>query len=122
MEFEDNVPIYLQIVVLIKKRIIQGLLKPGDKIPSVRELAEEVKVNPNTISRAYQELERDKITETKRGMGTFISGDENMMEVIRSEFSASMVTRFIRDMRETGFSDEEILKLLASAINTEDGK
>jgi GntR family transcriptional regulator len=122
MEFEDNVPIYLQIVVLIKKRIIQGLLKPGDKIPSVRELAEEVKVNPNTISRAYQELERDKITETKRGMGTFISGDENMMEVIRSEFSASMVTRFIRDMRETGFSDEEILKLLASAINTEGGK
>lgn len=122
MDFEDNVPIYLQIVVLIKKRIIQGLLKPGDKIPSVRELAEEVKVNPNTISRAYQELERDKITETKRGMGTFISGDENMMEVIRSEFSASMVTRFIRDMRETGFSDEEILKLLASAINTEGGK
>lgn len=122
MDFEDNVPIYLQIVVLIKKRIIQGLLKPGDKIPSVRELAEEVKVNPNTISRAYQELERDKITETKRGMGTFISGDENMMEVIRSEFSASMVTRFIRDMRETGFSDEEILTLLASAIHTEGGK
>ena len=122
MEFEDNVPIYLQIVVLIKKRIIHGLLKPGDKIPSVRELAEEVKVNPNTISRAYQELERDKITETKRGMGTFISGDENMMEAIRSEFSASMVTRFIRDMRETGFSDEEILTLLASAIHKEDGK
>ncbi len=122
MEFEENVPIYLQIVILIKKRIIQGTLKPGDKIPSVRELAEEVKVNPNTISRAYQELERQRITETKRGMGTFISGDENMMGVIRSEFSAEMVMRFIKEMRNTGFSDEEILTLLVSAIKAEEGK
>lgn len=119
MDFEDNMPIYMQIVILMKKRIIQGSLKSGDKMPSVRELAEELKVNPNTISRSYQELEKQKITETKRGMGTFISGEENMMETIRSEFSANMVTRFIRDMRETGFSDQEIIKLLSTAIHSE---
>lgn len=122
MDFEQTMPIYLQIVILIKKRIIQGKLKPEDKIPSVRELAEELKVNPNTISRAYQQLEQENITETKRGMGTFISGDTLIMEKIKTEQSNSIITRFIKDMTDAGFSQSETLTLLTQNLKSKEEK
>lgn len=67
IEFDNNLPIYLQIMNYMKKQIIIGKLGPGDKIESVRDLALELQINPNTIQRTFQELEREGIVETKRG-------------------------------------------------------
>ena len=66
IEFDNNLPIYLQIMTYLKKEIIIGKLLPGDKIPSVRELASELQINPNTVQRTFQELEREGIVETRR--------------------------------------------------------
>ena len=69
IEFDNNLPIYLQIMNYLKKEIVVGNLTAGDKIPAVRELALELQINPKTVQRAFQELERELIVETKRGLG-----------------------------------------------------
>ena len=66
IEFNSNLPIYLQIMNYIKRKIVSGELNGGDKLPSVRELSQELTVNPNTVQRTYQELERDNLTYTKQ--------------------------------------------------------
>ena len=118
MEFDKNIPIYIQIMDEIKRRVIAGVLHPGDKVPSVRELAEELKVNPNTIVRAFQELERAGITETRRGMGTFISEGEGMNAVeLKAQMGQAEAGSFVARMREAGISDDEIIRLVTAAVN-----
>lgn len=73
IDARSSTPIYEQIIQAIKESIIKGILQPGDKLPSVRELASTLTTNPNTVSKAYTELERMKIIETLRGKGTFVS-------------------------------------------------
>lgn len=73
IDARSSTPIYEQIINGVKELIIKGILSPGDKLPSVRELANELTTNPNTVSKAYAELERLKIIETLRGRGTFVS-------------------------------------------------
>jgi len=68
-------PIYEQIVDGIKENILKGIMRPGDKLPSVRELSALITANPNTVSRAYMELERQKVIETIRGKGTYVASD-----------------------------------------------
>ncbi|AIM10674.1 GntR family transcriptional regulator [Bacillus anthracis] len=75
IEFSPNTPIYIQVMEYIKKEIVTGHLLPGDKIPSVRELASELQVNPNTIQRTFQELERDGVVVTRRGMGRYVTNE-----------------------------------------------
>jgi GntR family transcriptional regulator len=72
VDISSGVPIYLQIIQQVKRRVATGILKPGERLPSVRELAETLRVNPNTVAKAVSELERDGIVETRRGSGTFI--------------------------------------------------
>ena len=86
-EFNPNIPIYIQIMNSIKQEIVTGLLKPGDKLSSVREHAETLSVNPNTVQRAYQELERESVSETRRGMGTFIVEKETLISDLKSEMA-----------------------------------
>ncbi len=82
IEFSPNIPIYIQVMEYIKKEIVTGHLLPGDKIPSVRELASELQVNPNTIQRTFQELERDGVVVTRRGMGRYVTNEgEKIMEL-----------------------------------------
>lgn len=83
IEFDNNQPIYLQIMNYIKGEIITGKLKPGDKIPSVRELAAELQINPNTVQRTFQELERETIVETRRGMGRYVTGSEETILTVK---------------------------------------
>lgn len=73
IDSRSSTPIYEQIINSVKESIIKGILQPGDKLPSVRELASMLTANPNTVSKAYSELERMKIIETLRGKGTFVS-------------------------------------------------
>jgi GntR family transcriptional regulator len=114
IEFNDKTPIYLQIMDLIKMDIVTGTLKAKDKLPSVREMAVTLKVNPNTLQRAYQELERLRIVYTQRGMGTFVGEEENMVEDLKKEMAKEVIDSFILRMKSLGFTDNEIIKSVSS--------
>ncbi|HBX47291.1 MAG TPA: GntR family transcriptional regulator, partial [Clostridiaceae bacterium] len=87
INFSNQMPIYVQIMNLIKLDIVTKKLRGGDKLLSVREMSENLKVNPNTIQRAYQELEREGITYTQRGMGTFVNDDNDMIRRLKNEMA-----------------------------------
>lgn len=108
-KYESDKPIYLQIIDRISKEIVRGVLKPGDKLPSVREMAIQSGVNPNTIQRTYSEMERMEIVETRRGQGTFVTEDSGMVEHLRKSMEASVVESFVQSMREIGVSETEII-------------
>jgi len=108
-EFNTSNPIYLQIAERVNRQVVKGELKAGDKLPSVREMAMTTGVNPNTIQRTYSELERLNIVETKRGQGTFITENEDILSKLRTELKSKQITSFVRDMKEMGFSDMEII-------------
>lgn len=116
IEFDNNQPIYLQIMNYIKGEIVRGKLKPGDKILSVRELAAELQINPNTVQRTFQELEREEIVETRRGMGRYVTGREETIMRIKKEMAQDVLDRFIRGMQELGFEGEDILAAVAENI------
>ncbi|WP_054940396.1 GntR family transcriptional regulator [Paenibacillus ihuae] len=122
IEFDNNQPIYLQIMNYLKGEIITGKLKPGDKIPSVRELAAELQINPNTVQRTFQELEREEIVETRRGMGRYVTGKEDTIMNIKKEMAQDILDRFIRGMQELGFQSEEIVTAVAENIAAKDRK
>jgi GntR family transcriptional regulator len=112
MEFNNNIPIYLQIIESIKQDIVVGKLKAGHKMPSVRELAGILKVNPNTIQRVYQELDREKITYTKRGMGTYVTEEEKTISSLKEEISKKIILDFVEGMNKLGFSNKELINAL----------
>ncbi len=112
MKFNDNLPIYIQITNLIKRRIASGDLKEGDKLASVRELSTQVKTNPNTVQRAYSELEREDLVFTQRGMGTFITENKEVVLKLKKNMASDIVKSFIFDMKSIGFKEEEILNLI----------
>ncbi|MNN40771.1 HTH-type transcriptional repressor YtrA [compost metagenome] len=122
IEFDNNQPIYLQIMNYLKGEIITGKLKSGDKIPSVRELAAELQINPNTVQRTFQELEREEIVETRRGMGRYVTGREETIMNIKKEMAQDILDRFIRGMQELGFQSEEIVAAVAENIAAKDRK
>jgi len=111
-EFDATIPIYLQIMTSIKHAIVTGTLHPGDRLPSVREQAESFSVNPNTVQRAYQELEREAISETRRGMGTYIVENKELISNLRTEMAQKVIQKYLEGMRSLGFSNDEILKSL----------
>jgi GntR family transcriptional regulator len=119
MEFDNNLPIYLQIMNKIKRDIVTGTLKAGDKIPSVRELAVELQINPNTIQRTFQELEREQIVETRRGLGRYVTSEEAKIMSIKKEMASELLEGFIHGMKDLGFSEQEIVKLVSESATEE---
>lgn len=107
--FDHARPIYLQLVQRIQWQIVRGELKAGDKIPSVRETALKAGVNPNTVQRAYMELENRGIASTKRGQGKFITEDEATLVELRKTLKDEQIERFVREMTEMGFTADEML-------------
>ncbi|GGE76772.1 GntR family transcriptional regulator [Priestia taiwanensis] len=116
MEFDNNLPIYIQIMYYIKKQIVTGQLKEGDKIPSVRELATELQINPNTVQRTFQELEREGIVETKRGMGRYVTKERGKIMDIKREMSKELIQTFLKGMYSLGFTKEEIINVITGAV------
>lgn len=112
LKFDDKVPIYIQVMNFIKLDIVTKKLLGGDKLPSVRELSASLKVNPNTIQRTYQELEREGITYTQRGMGTFVSEDEELIIKLKKEMAEETINSFLGGMKNLGFTTKEILEII----------
>lgn len=119
-EFNDKTPIYIQIVNLIKKQIVSKVLKGGDKLQSVRDLSTQLKVNPNTIQRAYKELEREGLAFTQRGMGTFVTEDEEVIFTLKNDMAKDVMSTFIEGMKHLGFSNSEIVELISRNLNEEE--
>lgn len=112
MRFDSNLPIYIQIMDYIKSQIVTGKLKEGDKLSSVRDLSTELKVNPNTIQRTYQELEREDLVFSQRGMGTFVTEDKGITRKLKSEMATNLVNQFVNNMKLLGFAPGDIIELV----------
>ena len=111
-DFLKDKPIYLQLVERICGDVLKGNLKPGDKLPSVREYAIETGVNVNTVQRVYKELETLELTETKRGQGTFMTTNEQRINQLREDMKEQVAKQFITAIQSLGFSTEEMLEVL----------
>ncbi|MCI8483638.1 MAG: GntR family transcriptional regulator [Lachnospiraceae bacterium] len=115
-KLDSDRPIFLQIIERIQMDIIAGYYQPGDKLPSVRELAQEASVNPNTMQKALSELERTGLVYAQRTSGRFITEDINMIEQLKSQLAKEIVTQFLENMYQLGFQKDEILELLSKTI------
>ncbi|MEW8995583.1 GntR family transcriptional regulator [Clostridium sp.] len=111
-EFKDQRPIYIQLIEQIKLKIISGEYEPGQKFPTVRELAEEASVNPNTIQKALAELERTGFVYSQRTSGRFITEDVDMIKDIKLDIAKDQVVSFLKSMKSLGLSNEEIMEFL----------
>lgn len=116
-ELKSDRPIYLQLVEQIARLIISGTYKPGDKLPSVRELAAEASVNPNTMQKAFAELERSGLVFTNRTSGRFITEDQTMMKEMKKNLAKEELLAFLEKMKQLGFTKEETLELLIETAN-----
>ena len=106
--FNNSVPIYLQIVSEIKKQIVSGKLIPGERIPSVRELALTYKVNPNTMQKALIELEENGLIKTERTNGKFVTEDENIINKIKNDYADNLTQNSLSEMISLGITKQEI--------------
>lgn len=112
MRFDKNLPIYIQIMDYIKIKVIKGDLAKGERLPSVRDLSSELKVNPNTIQRSYQELEREGLVFSQRGMGTFVIEDMEIIGDLKKDMANGLIEKFIKDMKSLGYSIGDIIKFI----------
>ena len=110
--FNNDMPIYTQLVDKIKLSIVSGQLPPGEKLSTVRDLAEEAKVNPNTMQRAFQELERAGLVFSQRSSGRFVTEDVEIIMEAKKAMARQYVQSFMKSMEQLGYTGEEILRLL----------
>ena len=115
-EFSNDAPIYTQLIQQVKVGIVAGMFPPGERLPSVRELATEAGVNPNTMQRALAELERDGLVYSQRTAGRFVTEDEIMIQAAKRGLAQRHVKSFIEAMSRLGFRQEEIVALLKQEI------
>lgn len=109
---DSDRPIYAQLVERIKTDIVSGVYLPGARLPSVRELAAAAAVNPNTMQKAFAELERTGLIITMRTSGRIVTEDTAMINETRKELAMEQVSQFLTQMSKLGFDKKEIIKLL----------
>ena len=114
--FDENSPIYIQIAKHIKMKIISQEIKSGDQLPTVRELAEEAGVNPNTMQRAFSELEQEGMVFSKRTSGRFVTEDEKLIKQKRHELATEELQSFVQNMHHIGFDTSDIIAVLESYV------
>lgn len=117
---DSSRPIYLQIIERVQMDIITGRYQPGDKLPSVRDLAQEAAVNSNTMQKALSELERSGLIYSQRTSGRFITEDKELIHQMKKELAAAEVSAFVAHMKQLGITPEEIRQLLAETIEEEE--
>ena len=116
VDVRSRVPIYEQIVNSFKQMAMSGILSPDEKLPSVRDLSQELTINPNTIQKAYQELERQNIIYTKRGQGSFVN--PNIQAINKEEKMGDL----IEESMYLGISKEELFSIISSAYDSSNGQ
>lgn len=117
-ELDDSRPIYLQLIEQMEFRIISGVYNIGQKLPSVRDMAEEAAVNPNTMQRALSELERTGLIYTRRAVGRFITEDVELIKEIKEKFAIEQVNKFFSNMKKIGFDNLKSIEI-AEKVNKE---
>lgn len=111
-KFRSDLPIYSQLVEQIKLGIVSGNLLPGERLMSVRDMATKAGVNPNTMQRALQELERDGMVYSQRTAGRFVTENMQVIERAKKKFAEEQIRSFLEAMKKLGYQWEEILALL----------
>jgi GntR family transcriptional regulator len=117
LEFNNNIPIYLQVMERIKQDIVSGKLKPDEKMPSSRDYSYELGINFNTVARVYKELENEKILFTKRGLGTFITESKEQIEDLRYAMAKNLIATFVEGMEQLGYSKKDMIKFIEIQYN-----
>lgn len=115
-ELDSDRPVYTQLLEVIQTRIISGVYASGTKLPSVRELAAQASVNPNTMQKALSELEKSGLIITQRNSGRFITENTAMIKKIREQLALRQIQGFLGKMRELGYDDTHILRLIKEMI------
>ena len=118
VNFDPMTPIWLQVSTRLKQQIATGELPPGAKLPGSRDLALQYGINPNTAARIYQEMEREGVCETRRGLGTFVTGREDEIRALRDEMARQAVTRFLADLAGLGLGPGDAAELIQKEENT----
>ena len=117
-----GVPIYLQLMEQIKHAIETGALAPGDQLPGIRPLAEELVINPNTVAKAYRELEHEGVIELKQGAGAFVAENGRTGHVETVKAGQPVLQAAIERLRESGLSLDEIRRLFDAELQRQSGK
>ena len=118
LDFHSGLPIYTQIVEQIQSQVANGILKPGDQLPTVRALALELRVNFNTVARAYRMLDEARIISTQQGRGTYITEipPPDVSEKLRQESLEALTHRFISEAFRLGFSEREVSQMVRDSL------
>ena len=119
-DFQDHLPIYAQLMDTLKRRIITGRYLPGEKLPSVRELAAEAGINPNTVQRAFSELEREGLIYTQRATGKYVTENADEIKSARQALAKTQVAEFLSNMQSLGYSVGDVIVLLQSFNESEE--
>lgn len=109
---DSDRPIYAQLVEKIQMQIVSGFYHPGDRLPSVRDLAQEASVNPNTMQKAFTELERCGLIITRRTSGRIVTEDTDMIKNIQLELATENIKAFLANMKQLGYTENETLTLI----------
>lgn len=118
--FRNDQPIYSQLIQRLTEAIVSGVYAPGEKLPSVRELALEAGVNPNTVQRSLTELEREGLVFSQRTAGRFVTENENMIVNAKLRIADERVSEFLRSMKTLGCGKQEIISLIEGAKENEE--
>jgi GntR family transcriptional regulator len=112
-----GVPIYLQLMEQVKHGIETGALRPGEQLPGIRPLAEELVINPNTVAKAYRELEHEGVIELRHGAGAFVSANPRAKKLTdKLRAGQAIVAETVERLRARGVTDEEIRRLFEAAL------
>jgi len=118
LDFHSGLPIYTQIVTQIQSQLANGILEPGDQLPTVRALAQELRVNFNTVARAYRMLDEARIISTQQGRGTYITEipPPDVTRKLQEESLIELTDRFIRETYRLGFTEREVSQMVRDRL------
>ena len=112
LDFDNNIPIYLQLLEYLKIYLLSGVFKPGDKLPSVRDFADTFKVNPNTMQKALVELENMNLIYTERTNGKYVTKDNKLIQKLKNEYAISLAKSYFMGMKKIGLGKADSIKYL----------
>ncbi len=111
-----GVPIYLQLIEQVKRSVALGVLSPGERLPTVKQLATDLTINPNTVARAYRELERDGVIETSVGRGSFVSSNGDRASTALTDVASAAVDSAVREAKSMGLKRAQLKELFNNAL------